>query len=63
MTEQEFKRMIIGAKDGEIMAIEALLEMYEPLINKYSYINGIFDVDLKQVLMLRVLQQLNKFQI
>ena len=63
MIEQEFKRMIMGAKNGEILAIEALLEMYEPLINKYSYIKGIFDADLKQVLMLRVLQQLDKFQI
>ena len=63
MTEKDFKKLIEDAKNGKIMAVEELLEMYEPLINKYSYINGRLDDDLKQFLMLHILKRLPKFQI
>ncbi len=63
MNEQEFKRILEDAKKGEIMAIETILELYEPMVNKHAVLNGNFDEDLKQFLLLSILRKLKKFEV
>ncbi len=47
MTEQEFKEVIHRAKNGDFNALEEILKLYEPMINKHSYILGKMDEDLR----------------
>ena len=48
MTEQDFYHLLQGAVAGSHRHLELLLELYMPLINKYSYIDNILDEDLRQ---------------
>lgn len=58
-----FQELIIRAKRGENSAIEALLEMYRPLLTKESIVEGVFDEDLYQELCYRFIQCIDKFEI
>ena len=62
MMQQEFESMLNGAIRGDRMALECLLNLYQPLIRKYSYVNGRFDEDLYQQQIFRVLKQVEKFE-
>lgn len=46
MTEQDFYHLLQGAVAGSHRHLELLLELYMPLINKYSYIDNVLDEDL-----------------
>lgn len=48
MTDAEFRKVLEGAVAGKHSDLEMLLELYQPLINKYSKINGVLDEDLRQ---------------
>ena len=61
MTQQDFESILNGAIQGDLKAFECLLDSYQPLIRKYSYVNGRFDEDLYQQLIFRVLTQIRKF--
>ncbi len=63
MTEQEFKGMIHRAKNGDFNALEKILRLYEPMINKHSYILGKMDEDLKQYILLRVVTDIKRFKL
>lgn len=63
MTQSQFKRLLESAISGNMDSLESLLELYAPLINRYSYINGKFDEDLRQHLILHIIKNLNKFKI
>ena len=58
-----FQELIIRAQRGENSAIEALLEMYRPLLTKESIVEGVFDEDLYQELCYRFIQCIDKFEI
>lgn len=62
MTEQEFYHLMQGAVAGS-HHLEILLEMYMPLINKYSRINNVLDEDLKQYIMMHIALNISKFTI
>ena len=62
MTQQDFKNILNGAIQGDRKALESLLDFYQPLIRKYSYVNGRFDEDLYQQLIFRTLKQVEKFE-
>ncbi len=40
MTEREFKEIINRAKQDDFNALEEVLKLYEPMIEKYSYLFG-----------------------
>ena len=63
MTAQEFHAILQAAIDGNHEALEKLLCLYEPLIHKYSFINGKYDEDLHQYLLIRIALNINKFSI
>lgn len=61
MISEEFKSLLKKAVDGDNDAIMQIIELYEPLINNNSIINGKFDEDLKQYILLRLIKNIRKF--
>ena len=48
-----FKDLLLAAKSGDCEAMERLLDMYKPLITRYSFFNDVFDEDLHQEQLLK----------
>ena len=63
MSKEEFRSVLAGAVMGCHKDLEQILELYMPLINKYSYVNGKLDEDLKQYLMIHIALQIGKFPV
>ena len=63
MNKGEFRSILIGAVSGNHEDLEKILELYMPLIEKNSYLNGNRDEDLKQYLMIHIALQIGKFPI
>lgn len=61
MMQQDFENVLSGAIQEDRKALECLLDLYQPLIRKYSYVNGRVDEDLYQQLIFRMLTQIRKF--
>lgn len=61
MNKEEFRSILTGAMAGCYEDLEKILELYMPLIEKNSYINGNLDEDLKQYLMIHIALQIGKF--
>ena len=61
MNREEFRSILTGAMAGCHEDLEKILELYMPLIEKNSYINGTLDEDLKQYLMIHIALQIRKF--
>lgn len=59
MTKEEFYSVLTGAVAG----CHENLELYMPLIDRNSYINGRLDEDLKQYLMIHIALHIGKFPI
>lgn len=58
-----FKELLVRAKRGEEKAFEELFEQFEPLVRKFSYMNGHTDEDLRQILLMEFVQAIRKFKI
>lgn len=63
MSKEEFRSILTGAVSGCHEDLEKILELYMPLIEKNSYVNGRLDEDLKQYLMIHIALQIGKFPI
>lgn len=63
MSMEDFREMLQAAIGGSHDAVEKLLSMYEPLIRKYSYVNGKFDEDLHQYIRIHISLNISKFTI
>ena len=50
----EFDEILFRAKQGDKSAIELILELYRPLLVKNALINGAFDEDLYQELIVEI---------
>ncbi len=61
MDKAEFQRILQGAVAGEHDCLEYILKLYEPLITKHSYIDGKYDEDLHQYILMRIALNINKF--
>lgn len=61
MTNDEFRSTLQEAVAGSHEALEEILQLYEPLIRKYSYINGKPDEDLRQYIMIHIALNIGKF--
>ena len=59
----DFKDLLALAQKGNTVALKNLIEMYMPLINKHSTINGIVNEDLRQCIFLKIIININKFKI
>ena len=51
MKASEFRALLQLAISGERTAVEALISLYMPLINRYSVIDGKFDDDCRQYIL------------
>jgi glutaredoxin 2 len=58
---ENFDALLNGAQQGEQAAIERLLLLYKPLIERHSSVNGHIDEDLQQFIILRILINLKNF--
>lgn len=63
MTKQDFKRVLERAVSGSQSDMELILDMYAPLIDRSSYINGKLDEDLRQYILLHIIKKISKFKI
>ncbi len=61
--EGEFENVLRAAKAGDEEAIAWILKVIEPIAEKNSRINGRRDEDLHQMLLLKILELIDKFQI
>lgn len=61
MKKETFHKVLLGAVAGNHSNLEDIIKLYEPLIQKYSYINGVFDEDLHQYIMIRIALNISKF--
>ena len=61
MTADTFRKTLIEAIGGSNEALADIIEMYMPLINRYSYIDGELDEDLRQYIFLHIFKNLSKF--
>lgn len=55
--------LLLAAIGGNHDALEKLLTMYEPLIKKHSYVNGKFDEDLHQYILMHIALTISKFKL
>lgn len=58
-----FCDLLINARQGDRAAMEALLDMYRPMLMKHSIINGVFDEDLHQELCIIFLKCVQMYRI
>lgn len=63
MKMADFSKVLMRAKSGDSNSLEALLDMYRPLLYKESIVKGIFDEDLFQELCLVLIKCIVKFDI
>jgi len=52
--KNQFEAILHRAVSGDHDALEKILEIYEPLIRKYSFHNNKFDEDLHQYLLIHM---------
>ena len=57
----EFDELLFRVKMNDKQAIEQITEIYRPLIIKNALVNGVFDEDLYQELMVELLKCIRTF--
>jgi len=60
---KSFEEMMQKAILGDVEALNKLLYIYEPLINYRSKIDGEFDEDCRQYIMMRIMKNIPKFKL
>ena len=61
LSNNEFREILVRAQAGDNEAMTDILEMYMPLINKHSFVNGKLDEDLRQNIVLQIVKSIKKF--
>ena len=59
----EFEYLLFQAQSGDEIAVRKFVEMYRPLVVKYSVVNGIFDEDLFQELNVEVVRCIRNYRV
>jgi len=62
MTYNSFSGLLEQAIAGELEAVDEILRLYMPLINRHSFIDGVLDEDCRQYILLHVAKQIKKFR-
>lgn len=63
MNAREFRDTLERALFGDRTALETILLLYMPLINRYSRMDGELDEDLRQYILLHVVTKIGEFKI
>lgn len=61
MNREEFRLTLLEAVSGSHEALEKILELYAPLIDKHSFVNGRLDEDLRQYILIHIALNISKF--
>ena len=61
LSNNEFREILVRAQAGHNEAMTDILEMYMPLINKHSFVNGKLDEDLRQNILLQIVKSIKNF--
>ena len=61
--KMSFRDLIIEAQKGNNEAMTEILEMYMPVINKHSYVDGQIDEDLRQEILLKIITNIKNFRV
>lgn len=61
MTPREFRELLTRAVSGEHAAVEEILLLYMPLINRNSVIDGRLDEDCRQYILIHIALNIGKF--
>ena len=61
MRAEEFRKILTEAVAGNHQALDSLLRLYMPLINRYSMIDGQLDEDCRQYILIRITLSISKF--
>lgn len=63
MDKITFAQVLQRAVAGSHSDLERILKMYDPLIRKHAYVNGVFDPELHQYLLIHIALNIHKFTI
>lgn len=63
MTSTEFRHLVEEAVAGNREALVGVLELYTPLIDRFSKIDGRVDEDCRQYILLHITKNIRKFVI
>ena len=63
MSSDEFRQTLERAVAGSHEALERILEMYMPLLDHNSIINGKLDEDCRQYILIHIALNISKFMI
>lgn len=63
MNSHEFRDTLERALSGDRTALETILLLYMPLINRYSRIDGELNEDLRQYILLHIIMKIGEFKI
>ena len=63
MTDNEFRLLLEAAVCGDQKALDSLLALYMPLINRLSSYAGNLDEDCRQYIMLHIVLHISAFRI
>lgn len=63
MNNTNFKEILYSAIEGNSDSIYCLINMYMPLFDRFSYVDGIYDEDLRQHLFEHFIKNINKFHL
>lgn len=58
----DFEEVLLWAKMNDKQSIEQIVEMYRPLLIKNALVNGIYDEDLYQELVVELLKCIRHFK-
>lgn len=61
LSNNEFREILVRAQAGDNEAMTDILELYMPLINKHSFVNGKLDEDLRQNILLQIVKSIKNF--
>ena len=63
MSNKNFVKLLQQAMSGDNQAMYQIIQMYQKLINKNSYINGEFDEDCRAYIESKLVEAIKKFKI
>lgn len=63
MKSEDFRTVLTAAIAGNHDALEIILQLYAPLIDRNSMIDGQLDEDLRQYILIHIAQNISKFPI
>lgn len=63
MTKEEFRAALTKAVAGDAEALADIVELYMPLFEHYSIVEGSLDEDLLQEILIEVFKSITRFKV